>query len=238
VDGSPRPATRTCAPGWSSRPGPTSTPQPGHHPAPASAADQPGHHRPVLDRSATPVCPVPAAGRPQDQPQRGHRGHRPGAGRVPVGRNDRHRLTADQTTIMNSRADTRVGTRTARANRTTRRGTPWQDRSPFDLCPSPGLRPGMAAPSQGPPPAHPRHAIPTRVHQTGGAPTRTSCQPHPAHRLHGKTLPRHSLPRRSIIRCRQTASRTPPASLRDRRRRSLTRSVTRGSQQRSRQGAD
>ena len=75
---------------------------------------------------------------------------------------------------MNSRADTPVGTRTARAQRTTRRGTPWQDRSPVDLCLSPAPGRVMAAFSQGPPPAHPRHAISTREHQTGGAPTRTA----------------------------------------------------------------
>jgi hypothetical protein len=82
---------------------------------------------------------------------------------------------------MNSRADTHpVGTRTARANRTTRRGTPWQDRSPFDLCPSPAPTLVTAAPSAGPSPAHPRHAISTREHQTGGAPTRTA----PTRRAH------------------------------------------------------
>jgi len=74
---------------------------------------------------------------------------------------------------MSPRADPTVGNPAARAQTTTRRGTPWQDRSPFDLRP-----PACAVTaviSQGHPPAHPRHAISTRVHQTGGAPTR--CAP-------------------------------------------------------------
>ncbi len=81
---------------------------------------------------------------------------------------------------MNPRADdTPVGTVTARAtNPTTRRGTPWQDRSPIDLWPTaPAV---TAAPSQGHHPAHPRHAISTREHQKGGAPTR----PAPTRRGH------------------------------------------------------
>ena len=73
---------------------------------------------------------------------------------------------------MSPRADTTVGQMTARARTTTRRGTPWQDRSPFDLWPA--ATAAMAASGQGPPPAHPRHAIATRVHQTGGAPTRSA----------------------------------------------------------------
>jgi len=47
---------------------------------------------------------------------------------------------------MNPRADPTVGTPAARARTTTRRGTPWQDRSPFGLCPSPAPKPAMAAP--------------------------------------------------------------------------------------------
>src|SRR6266542_2576559 len=71
---------------------------------------------------------------------------------------------------MSPRADPTVGHPAARATPTTRRGTPWQDRSPFDLWLAASAV--TAAVSQGPPPAHPRHAISTRVHQTGGAPTR------------------------------------------------------------------
>jgi hypothetical protein len=79
---------------------------------------------------------------------------------------------------MNSRADPTVGQPAARAQTTTRRGTPWQDRSPsFLWLPAPA---GTTDTSQGPPPAHPRHAISTREHQTGGAPTRTA----PTRRAH------------------------------------------------------
>jgi hypothetical protein len=88
-----------------------------------------------------------------------------------VGRND-HRLI-EGATIMSPRADTTtVGHQAARATPTTRRGTPWQDRSPSDLWPAAPA--ATAAVSQGPPPAHPRHAISTRVHQTGGASTRSA----------------------------------------------------------------
>jgi len=37
---------------------------------------------------------------------------------------------------MNPRADPTVGTPAARARTTTRRGTPWQDRSPSQLWPA------------------------------------------------------------------------------------------------------
>src|SRR6266498_4553139 len=84
---------------------------------------------------------------------------------------------------MNSRADPTVGTKTARVNRTTRRGTPWQDRSPSPLWTTAPT--AVAAASQGPPPAHPRHAISTRVHQQGGAPTRTA----PTRRAHQPRSP-------------------------------------------------
>src|SRR5215467_1693041 len=53
---------------------------------------------------------------------------------------------------------------------TTRRGTPWQERSPYALRPTAAA--ATAAASQGHHPAHPRLAISTREHQTGGAPTR------------------------------------------------------------------
>jgi hypothetical protein len=66
------------------------------------------------------------------------------------------------------------------AKPTTRRGTPWQERSPYDLWPT--ATAVTAASSQGQHPAHTRHAISTREHQKGGAPTR--CAPtrrgHPA----------------------------------------------------------
>lgn len=84
---------------------------------------------------------------------------------------------------MNPRADTTVGTTTARVQRTTRRGTPWQDRSPCQLWTT--TKAVMAATSQGPPPAHPRHANSTREHQTGGAPTRTA----PTRRAHPTCRP-------------------------------------------------
>ena len=70
-------------------------------------------------------------------------------------------------------ADTPVGAVTARAaDPTTRRGTPWQDRSPSVLWPT--ATAVTAAPSQGQHPAHSRHAISTREHQKGGAPTRSA----------------------------------------------------------------
>jgi hypothetical protein len=71
---------------------------------------------------------------------------------------------------MSPRADPTVGYPAARVRTTTRRGTPWQDRSPSQLWPAASAV--TAAASQGHPPAHTRHAISTRVHQTGGAPTR------------------------------------------------------------------
>jgi hypothetical protein len=113
---------------------------------------------------------------------------------------------------MNPRAqDTPVGAVTARAaNPTTRRGTPWQDRSPNDLWHT--ATAVIAAPSQGQHPAHPRHAISTREHQKGGAPTRSAPtrrgqhppRPPPGRTNQPRALP---LPRRSIIRSRADASR-------------------------------
>src|SRR6266536_4577130 len=75
---------------------------------------------------------------------------------------------------MNPRtADTPVGQVTVRApNPTTRRGTPRQERSPSALWPT--ATAVTAASSQGHHPAHPRLAISTREHQTGGAPTRSA----------------------------------------------------------------
>ena len=55
---------------------------------------------------------------------------------------------------MNPRADPTVGLPAARVTTTTRRGTPWQDRSPsFLWLPASA---GTAAISQGHPPALPR----------------------------------------------------------------------------------
>jgi hypothetical protein len=92
---------------------------------------------------------------------------------------------------MISRAqDTPVGCVTARAaNPTTRRSTPLQDRSPLELWPV--ATAARAALSQGQHPAHHRHAISTREHQTGGAPTR----PAPTRRGHpARPPPDRSLP--------------------------------------------
>src|SRR5947209_2193103 len=71
---------------------------------------------------------------------------------------------------MNPRTEPTVGHRTVRATATTRQGMPLQDRTPSDLWPT--ATAVMAASSQGLLPAHSRHAISTRVHQKGGAPTR------------------------------------------------------------------
>jgi hypothetical protein len=84
---------------------------------------------------------------------------------------------------MSPRADPTVGHPAARVTTTTRRGTPWQDRSPYDLWLA--ARAVTTAVSQGHPPAHPRHAISTREHQTGGAPTR----PAPTRRAHPPRSP-------------------------------------------------
>ena len=129
---------------------------------------------------------------------------------------------------MSSRADTTVGQMTARATTTTRRGTPWQDRSPFDLWPA--VSAATAAFSQGHPPAHPRHAISIRVHQTGGAPIRCAStrRGHPPRPPPEPATNRATpYPGRLMICSRVPASRTPTASLRDRLRRSLTRSPIR-----------
>src|SRR5262244_1287034 len=127
-------------------------------------------------------------------------------------------------------ADTTVGQVAAvrATDPTTRRGTPWQERSPFVLWPT--VSAATAALSPGHPPANPRLAISTREHQTGGAPIR-SAWTRRGHRPRPPPHPRaneHSQPRRHIIRSWLPASRTPPASLRDRLRRSLTRPPIRG----------
>src|SRR2546430_619803 len=142
---------------------------------------------------------------------------------------------------MNSRTPTTaVGQASVRAKGPpTRRGTPWQERSPYALWPT--ATAVTAAASQGHHPAHPRLAISTREHQTGGAPTRSASTrrghpPRPPPQPRGQ--PSNSPPRRLIIRSWMPASRTPPASLRDRLRRSLTRPPIRGVGRRWRQGAD
>jgi hypothetical protein len=71
---------------------------------------------------------------------------------------------------MNSRTDQTVGHQTVRATATTRQGSPLQDQTPFDLWLT--ATAATADPSQGLLPAHNRHAISTREHQKGGAPTR------------------------------------------------------------------
>src|SRR4029453_15314077 len=75
---------------------------------------------------------------------------------------------------MSSRThDTPVGQVSVRAtNPATRRGTPWQERPPSALWPTAAAV--TAAFSPGHHPAHPRLAISTREHQTGGAPTRSA----------------------------------------------------------------
>jgi hypothetical protein len=139
---------------------------------------------------------------------------------------------------MNPRADTTVGTAAARVQRTTRRGTPWQDRYPLALWTA---IPVAAAVSQGPPPAHPRHATSTREHQTGGAPTRTA----PTRRAHQPRPPPSTFANHALLPAPPPdhpllAERVKDASgvARDRLRRSLTRSPTRSLRRRSRQGAD
>ena len=116
---------------------------------------------------------------------------------------------------MNSRTpDAPVGQVIVRAqDPTTRRGTPRQERPPSALWPT--ATAVTAASSQGHHPAHPRLAISTREHQTGGAPTRSAS----TRRGHLTRAPptgpatEHSPPRRSIIRSWVSTSRTPPASL-------------------------
>src|SRR6266508_4223666 len=185
--------------------------QPRRRAAPPPGRRRGGHRSEVLDRPATPVRPVPAPVGPQDQPQHRHRGHRPRTRRVLLGRNDRHRKLTDP--AMYSRADdTPVGAVTTRAaNPTTRRGTPWQDRSPFVLWPT--ATAVTAAPSQGQHPAHPRHAISTREHQKGGAPPRSAPTRRGQHPPRPPPAPfdppQSSLPRRPIIRSQADASRAP-----------------------------
>ncbi len=154
--------------------GVSAPPQPRRdHTAPPGTR-RPGHGRPVLECPAAPVRTVPATERSQDQPQRRRGGDRPGTGRVPLGRDDR-RLNREGPRRMSSRtADTPVGQQVSvRAHDpTTRRGTPRQERSPFALWPT--VTAVTAAFSPGHHPAHPRLAISTREHQTGGAPTRSA----------------------------------------------------------------
>ena len=87
--GSPRPATPTCAPSWSSRPGPTSTGRLLVGRSPAGNKVSTCRHRPGLGGPAAPVRPLPHPGRTEEHQEHRRRGHRAGAGRVPVGRDDR-----------------------------------------------------------------------------------------------------------------------------------------------------
>src|SRR5213076_206698 len=79
---------------------------------------------------------------------------------------------------MNPRADPTVGTPAARARTTTRRGTPWQDRSPSQLWPAASAV--IPVLSQGNPPAHrpapPRRVVPTHP---GPHPTPLADRPSP-----------------------------------------------------------
>jgi len=101
---------------------------------------------------------------------------------------------------MCSRADaTPVGVVIPRAlSSTTRRGTPLQERSPLQLWPT--VTAVTAAFSQGQHPAHTRHAIPTREHQQGGAPTRYA----PTRRGHpprSPPIPTQIPPSPHLLRC-------------------------------------
>jgi transposase len=64
-----------------------------HQAAPPPATHRPGHHRPILDGTTAAVRPLPAHERPPQTHQRHRHRHRPGAGRLPVGRDDQ--LTHD-----------------------------------------------------------------------------------------------------------------------------------------------
>src|SRR5215207_4114879 len=109
---------------------------------------------------------------------------------------------------MNTRADPTVGRQAARAQTTTRRGTPWQDRSPSVLWQA--VTAVTAASSPGPPPAHTRHATSTREHQTGRAPTRSA----PTRRAHPpRSPPGASLGRPAHRPQGQAPPGWPPASL-------------------------
>ena len=111
---------------------------------------------------------------------------------------------------MTPRVAAPVGRVTARTLPTTRRGTPWQERSPNELWPAAAA--ATADRSQGQPPAQPRLAISTRVHQTGGAPTRLAPtrRGHPTRAPPPRNPPTHTpRPRCTIIRSRAGTSRAP-----------------------------
>ena len=83
---SPAPAASTCASNWWSRPGPIITAPHRRRPPPAPTAGGRRHPGPLLGGPAGPVPPLPAAGTPQAHHRRGRGRRRPGACRVPVGR--------------------------------------------------------------------------------------------------------------------------------------------------------
>ena len=105
---SPAPAASTCASNWWSRPGPIITAPHRRRPPPAPTAGGRRHPGPLLGGPAGPVPPLPAAGTPQAHHRRGRGRRRPGACRVPVGRDARLRLyAADPGAVADRRARTR-----------------------------------------------------------------------------------------------------------------------------------
>jgi hypothetical protein len=125
--------------------------EPSAGPGPSGAGSSVG-------RPAATVWALPTPGRPQALDQHRRRCHRPGAGRVPVGRDDG--VTTMPTTDSRSAEE-------ANSIVTTRRGTAIAGPIPVSTMPS-----GLAEddPSQGPLPADRRPAVPTRIHQSGGLP--------------------------------------------------------------------
>jgi hypothetical protein len=83
---------------------------------------------PSLDRPAATVRTVPTPARPQALDQHRRHRHRPGAGRVPVGRDGS--LSRDHPTALCADRPTRRPSSSRRAG-----APPSQDRSPFVLCP-------------------------------------------------------------------------------------------------------
>jgi hypothetical protein len=102
---------------------------------PPPARPRPCDPRPGVGGAAAPVEPLPPAGRPQAHQEHRRRGHRSGARRVPVGRDDR--LTA--LTVHRSRSAEEVTTSTTRRDAAAAGPIPG----------SPMPRPGRGEPSQG-----------------------------------------------------------------------------------------
>jgi Transposase IS116/IS110/IS902 family len=112
---------------------------------PPPARPRPCDPRPGVGGAAAPVEPLPPAGRPQAHQEHRRRGHRSGARRVPVGRDDR--LTA--LTVHRSRSAEEVTTSTTRRDAAAAGPIPG----------SPMPRPGRGEPSQGHLPAYRRRAV-------------------------------------------------------------------------------